>query len=469
MLLLLVALPASASVGYFGKGAINGVGASATDAVAAPPANTTTNDVGIVTCFVRNTGDTMDVSGYTQIAQKDTSTGSWSWWWARSASGALGTATCNSNQTADKSAIMHVFRGATTSGNPYDVAGTPEEDSPAATFTVATLTTLAANDLVAVLSGYEDDDLASFICTATDPAAPIEDYTEVTTSTSDSALSLCFDQRANGATGATGTITLNYSGNGTDQFATLVISLVPQTPTVTVTMAGNAAAVGDVASVAVDIPAGIAQNHGIIVFSFSNKDCAGVGSGTAGGISTVTDTRGNTYARDATRYDATETIGACIYSAKAATALSAGDDVTITYTGATGMQHYVYDIDSFAASSHLDTAGTNFQTGTATPSAVTAGSLSAQDTVVAGFLHWDFLVTGGTLGYTVVTHDVNYSATGRYADFMYKDTASGATETAGITESASTKTVSLVAAYKQTAAAAGTCTSRIALLGAGQC
>lgn len=286
---LLCVAPAWAAVAYFNNGAIQGT-TTTTDAQAAPPSSTQADDIAVVSCFVRNTGAAVTVSGYTQLGTTlTTSTGRHTWWRLR-ATGALGTATCDKDTSADSSAIMFVFRGAVPTGDPFVAVGTPEEDSPAATFTVTAISTTAANQMVILLSNYEDDDLASFAVTATDPAAYTEDYNEVTTSTSDSALSIAYEVRA--TSGSSGTFTVDYSGNGTDQFGSLAVVLDVCTTCVTYNFVGVgydsscSACVSDPTSFLVNPVAG----HLIYAIGFIDDD-------DFGGTTHFSDSWGNTWRR----------------------------------------------------------------------------------------------------------------------------------------------------------------------------
>jgi hypothetical protein len=316
-------VPAWATVYYFNNGAINGVGVSTTDAVAALPGSTMINDIMVVSCFSRTTTDTTTVTGYTALGTElVTSTGSHTWFWKRH-DGSEATADCVSDSNADHSAIMFVFRNAEQSGDPFAAVGTPEEDAPAATFTVAAITTTAVNQMVIVLSNYEDDDLASFAVTSTDPATYTEDYNEVTTSTSDSALSAAYERRA--TAGSTGTITLDYSGDGTDQFATLAVVLDPHTcagPCVVQVAATRSFANAN--TVAVTLP--LATDTGnVLVVGCMNTNSVTTASVTDG-TNTYTQRSGSAQAQSNLRTDVWEDF----VSGSGATA------VTCTFNGSAG-------------------------------------------------------------------------------------------------------------------------------------
>lgn len=195
----------------------------------------------------------------------------------------------------------------------------------------------------------------------------------------------------------------------------------------------------------VTIAAGIAAGHGIVVVSSANKDPASM----TNGVAFVTDSAGNAYRLDIQRYDATETIGMCIYSGYATGAISAGGTVTVTYQGSSGWQSYVYDVTPFAASNFVETSGQNFQTGTATPFTWTSAALSTLCTIIGAHFDWNFTLTSGGSGYTVVEQDANYAGVGLYQHVQTKDVGYRNVVNSEVTVGGSTKTVSLVVAYKQ--------------------
>src|SRR5450755_1375563 len=179
--LTLCALPVRAQI-TVSEGTL-GAATGTSDANAVPPAGTAANDVAIVYCWARNTGDTTTVSGYTEIPSThvNTSIGSHRWFWLR-LSGAASTATCNHNTSSDNYARMLVFRGLVTSGNPWDavnagVSGAPDSNGE---YTVSGITT-GTQSMVVVFSGYEDNDEANIACTSTAPATYTASYAESST------------------------------------------------------------------------------------------------------------------------------------------------------------------------------------------------------------------------------------------------------------------------------------------------
>src|SRR5579862_587139 len=82
-ILTLCALPVRAQI-TVNAGTL-GAETGTSDATAVPPPGTAANDVAIVYCWARNTGDTTTVRGYTEIPSThvNTSTGSHRWFWLR--------------------------------------------------------------------------------------------------------------------------------------------------------------------------------------------------------------------------------------------------------------------------------------------------------------------------------------------------------------------------------------------------
>lgn len=218
--------PAQAQITYVGAGTIGGA-LTTTDATAALPAGTQADDILLVACSVRSITDTTVVSGYTVIeADKDTSTGSHSWFWKRH-DGTEGTATCNKSASADSFARQYAFRGVRTTSDPWNALVAAQVDNGTTDPTTFTgITTGAANSMVVIMDGYEDNDGSVAVVTSTDPAAYTEDYAESATGT-DGSLEISYAIRT--AAGATGNISINYGtiAARSDSMAVLVLSLDP--------------------------------------------------------------------------------------------------------------------------------------------------------------------------------------------------------------------------------------------------
>ena len=216
---------APTQITYVGAGAL-GAAQTTTDATATAPSGTAAGDIALVYCWVRNTADTMNVPGYTQIpgTQIDTATGSHSWWWQR-LTGPAGTATCDKSASADSYARQFVFRGVVASGNPWNAVSAGQSGTPNASgiYIATGITTAAANSMVVVFSGYQDNDEASVVMTGTSPSSYTTVYAESSVG-SDGSISMGYAIRS--AAGATGNITIDYNTvAGSDAAGTLVLSL----------------------------------------------------------------------------------------------------------------------------------------------------------------------------------------------------------------------------------------------------
>lgn len=387
---------ARAAVSYVGAGALGAAAAAAADPTAALPASTQTNDILIIHAWTRSTADITTIAEFTEFAQVDTALGSHHWFWKRH-DGSEGTATCDrTGTTGDSYCQMFAFRGVVTSGNPWNALGTPENDPDDAgtdgIYTLTGITTGAANSMVVVFTGYEDNDEVNVAMTGTDPATYTAVYDESSVGI-DGAISMGYAIRT--AAGGTGNITVDYGNAETsDAAGSVVLSLTPVVAptvttqaassveattatcngTITATGGGNATSVGcewDIDSGApyANNPS-TAGNYGAAPFT---KSLTGLPSGTT------------IYARAfATNVGGTgygsETSWLTKPAAPTGVAATDGtytDKVTITWTKSTGATDYHVWRDSTDLGSAGDVATYN-DTGAGVPT-ITAGSAGASD------------------------------------------------------------------------------------------
>lgn len=200
-----------------------GSAVTTTDAQAAPPAGTQVNDVAFIYAWTRDTTDTTTITGYTEVAQVDTSTGSHRLFWKRLA-GASGTETCDHNTSADNYCQMFVYRGVVLTGNPWDAIGT-FTTSGTEPIALTGITSSANGAMIAMFGGYEDNDTASFVQTSTDPTTYVNQYAETTTG-ADGAILNGYGIRA--TAGATGTVTVDFNTALSQQFAGILLSVTLQ-------------------------------------------------------------------------------------------------------------------------------------------------------------------------------------------------------------------------------------------------
>ena len=273
---------AEAAISYVGEGAL-GVAGSTNDAAAALPANTEANDILLVFCR-SSVSSSMTVSGYTSIAALDHDVSWHEWFWKRH-DGSEGTATCVNDCSGTHLAQQFAFRGVITSGDPWNALGTPAAYTGTTDPTThSAITTGAANSMVVVFIGYNDDDATVGVMTGTDPSAYTEVYAE-TSQEADGAITMGYALRT--SAGSTGSISYDY-GTITSLpesaiESSLVLSLNPDSapPTVTTT-SGASAGVGS-ASVAGDITATGGVNPTVRGFAFGRN------SALTGAVSTTTE------------------------------------------------------------------------------------------------------------------------------------------------------------------------------------
>lgn len=194
------------------------------DVVVPLPASMQTNDIILIHVYVRNTGNTTTITDYTEIAQLDTANADHRWFWKRH-DGSESNPTAANSVATDTYARAYAFRGCITTGSPFDVVGTPSEFA-ASPMSVTGITTTVAGAMVAVMDGYADNNLASAVTTATDPATFTDVYAE-DASGADGSVHMGYAVRT--TAGATGTITVTYNGSftGGDQSGCLVVALKP--------------------------------------------------------------------------------------------------------------------------------------------------------------------------------------------------------------------------------------------------
>lgn len=220
-----------AGITYIGAGTLGAAANFGADPTAALPANTQTDDILVIHAWTRSTSDTTTITGFTEIAQVDTADGSHRWFWKRH-DGSESNVKCNrTGTTGDSYCRMFAFRGVVLTGNPWNASGSAENDADDAgtngVYTLTSITTGAANSMVLVLTGYQDNDETSVNMTSTDPADYTEVYSESDTG-SDGSISIGYATRT--AAGATGTITVDYASVATsDAAGSLVLSLDPIT------------------------------------------------------------------------------------------------------------------------------------------------------------------------------------------------------------------------------------------------
>jgi hypothetical protein len=131
------------------------------------------------------------------------------WYWLRAAGAAETNPLCDwSNTTGDKYAVVHVIRGAITSGNPIEASQTTTGNASPG---VATgVTTLSAGALVCSIGMSADNTLSAVAATATDPASLTQRDFEAIATGADAAMWVSTANRT--AAGATGSVSHAFTG-----------------------------------------------------------------------------------------------------------------------------------------------------------------------------------------------------------------------------------------------------------------
>ncbi|MEK7493952.1 MAG: IPT/TIG domain-containing protein, partial [Patescibacteria group bacterium] len=170
----------------------------------------TTNDILLLEVIVRDTNDTITwPSGWTQIATIDRGAISRYWWaWKRAASSSeTNPLVDKSTATGDTYAAVIIYRGATPSGDPWEVKGTPQTTtSDPSVFTG--ITTLTSDSLVVAAVAGENNNNASITTTSTNPSAYAEHYVE---SNAGSDGVITFSEAVRTTAGATGNVSVNWN------------------------------------------------------------------------------------------------------------------------------------------------------------------------------------------------------------------------------------------------------------------
>jgi hypothetical protein len=168
------------------------------------------NDIFLLQVLVKDVDDTITVSGWTQLATVDRDTVSRYWWfWKRATSSAeTNPLVGKSTATGNTYAAVTSYRGATTTGDPFEVKGTPNTATTPA-HALNGITTLTADSLIIASLSGEDDSAESVSYTATNPSTLTSRlYVESSTGT-DGVCASGSDARS--SIGATGTVNATWN------------------------------------------------------------------------------------------------------------------------------------------------------------------------------------------------------------------------------------------------------------------
>jgi len=190
------------------------------------------NDILLLQVVVRDVNDTITwPTGWTQIATVDRGTTARYWWaWRRAASAAEPNPLVNKNTTTGNTyAAVTTYRGAITTGDPWEVKGTPNT-STAAGHVLNGITTLTAESLiVASLCGENNSAASGTTFSATNPATLAQVLYVESSTGSDGACTAGAGART--TAGATGNVTATWT-NTVVGSGGIVLALKPEPPTV---------------------------------------------------------------------------------------------------------------------------------------------------------------------------------------------------------------------------------------------
>lgn len=225
VLALLASRPAlAAAPTFFAAGAI-AANAGADITVILPSHDT--DDILVLMCWVRDTNDTMTVSGWTAVAGTPFDRGATSrYWvfWKRAASSAETNPVCDKDTITGNHYGMAVsYRGAITTGDPIDVVNATNTGTgdPAS---LSSVTTSVDDTLVIAVIGGEDDNNTGVTVTATDPASLTSHYTSSAVG-ADGAIAFAEGSRA--TAGITGTVSVDWDVAAPVGWGGLVLALKP--------------------------------------------------------------------------------------------------------------------------------------------------------------------------------------------------------------------------------------------------
>jgi len=225
--LLLLATPAQAAPPTFQ--AISAIAAAASggaDPTVTLPAHAA-NDILLLATIVRsNTATVATPAGWTQIGSPTVrgTIATYQFFWKRAAGGAETNPLINrTGTTGDVYAAVITYRGAITTGDPWEVKGTAATGT-ADPSVFTGISTLTADSLLVVAVAGEDNNNASIITTGTDPSAYTEHYVESATG-ADGVIT--FSEFARTAAGPTGNVSVNWNTAVPIGFGGIVLALKP--------------------------------------------------------------------------------------------------------------------------------------------------------------------------------------------------------------------------------------------------
>src|SRR3989449_532405 len=185
------------------------------------------NDIFLLLGWVRDQDDTVTVSGWTAIPgtpfDRGTTSRYWLFWRRAASSSETAPLFDKSGATGDTYAWIIDYRGAVTTGNPWQAVGTPATGTsdPAS---IPAISTTTDNALVVVAVGGEDNNNAAITTTSTDPASYTEHYVDSMTG-SDGALT--FSEQLGPPPGATAALSVDWDVGPPVGWGGMALALTP--------------------------------------------------------------------------------------------------------------------------------------------------------------------------------------------------------------------------------------------------
>jgi len=190
------------------------------------------NDILLLLGWVRDVDDTVSVSGWTAMSgtpfDRGTTSRYWMFWLRAASSSETNPLFDKNTGTGDTFAAVITYRGAITTGNPWEVAGASSVGT-ADPASIPSITTLTDDALVVVPLGYEDNNNNAITTTGTNPATYVEHYLDSNTGSNGA---ITFSEALRSTAGSTGVVSVNFDVgvSGGDGWGGKALSLAPPPP-----------------------------------------------------------------------------------------------------------------------------------------------------------------------------------------------------------------------------------------------
>ena len=232
-----LATPVAAAPAFKNISAIAAASSGNADPTVTLPAHAA-NDVLLLATVVRSSTATVATpAGWTQIGAPTVrgAVATYQFFWMRaSSSGETDPLINRTGTTGDVYAAVINYSGAITTGDPWEVKGTPATGTsdPA---TCTGITTLTADALVVAALAGEDNNNSAVTTTGTNPAAYAENYLESNTGADGM---IAFSEAVRTAAGSTGNVSVNFNNGSPVGWGCVVLALTAQ-PTPTLSSAAD--------------------------------------------------------------------------------------------------------------------------------------------------------------------------------------------------------------------------------------